>query len=91
MFGWRFEEYGDEYASYEDGRISGGFYRSDNVGSVKTGSVLVVFYREHLEESVEIVDELGGTIVRPIFEFPGGRRFHFTEPGGGEYAIWSDQ
>lgn len=33
---------------------------------------------------------LGGNIVKPIFAFPGGRRFHFTDPSGNEYAVWSD-
>jgi predicted enzyme related to lactoylglutathione lyase len=33
----------------------------------------------------------GGTIVKEIFSFPGGRRFHFTDPSGNELAIWSDK
>ena len=34
---------------------------------------------------------LGGEITKEIFQFPGGRRFHFREPGGGEFAVWSDR
>nr|MDQ3082782.1 VOC family protein [Gemmatimonadota bacterium] len=36
------------------------------------------------------VERLGGRITRAIFDFPGGRRFHFTAPGTGEFAIWSE-
>jgi predicted enzyme related to lactoylglutathione lyase len=33
----------------------------------------------------------GGRIVQEIFEFPGGRRFHFRDPSGNELAVWSDR
>ena len=48
-------------------------------------------YTEHLEELRDRTKTLGATITRDIFSFPGGRRFHFTEPGGSEFAIWSDK
>jgi predicted enzyme related to lactoylglutathione lyase len=32
----------------------------------------------------------GGTITKPIFSFPGGRRFHFADPAGNEMAVWSE-
>jgi predicted enzyme related to lactoylglutathione lyase len=51
----------------------------------------VVIYAADLESQERRVKQAGGTIVRPIFSFPGGRRFHFTDPSGNELAVWSDQ
>jgi hypothetical protein len=36
------------------------------------------------------VEAAGGEILQPIYAFPGGRRFHFAEPSGNEFAVWSD-
>lgn len=91
LFGWIFEDYGPDYSSFADGRIHGGFYRSESVASVQSGSVLVVFYRADLEAATARVRELGGEISKEIFSFPGGHRFHFRDPSGNEYAVWSDQ
>ena len=52
--------------------------------------VLLVFFSEDLERDVERVKELGGAISQEIFSFPGGRRFHFTDPVGTEFAIWGE-
>ncbi|MEL6384712.1 MAG: VOC family protein [Cyanobacteria bacterium J06626_18] len=91
LFGWQFEDYGADYTSFEDGRLSGGFFKAETTASVDRGSVLVVFYRENLETALTKVENLGGTITQAIFSFPGGRRFHFTSPSGNEFAIWSDK
>jgi uncharacterized protein len=87
-FGWSFEDYGPDYASFADGRLSGGFQTATDVSP---GGPLVVIYAADLEAMERKVRQAGGTIVRPIFSFPGGRRFHFTDPSGNELAIWSDQ
>ena len=58
--------------------------------SFDSGGVLVVFYHPRLEDVRERMIELGGKITQDIFAFPGGRRFHFIEPGGNECAIWSE-
>ena len=52
--------------------------------------MLVVFFSENLERDFDRVQQLGATISQPIFAFPGGRRFHFSDPNGNEYAVWSD-
>jgi len=88
LFGWEFQEWGDEYYSFKDGRLDGGLRKSD-VPAPATG-VLLVFYSEDLERDVIRVKELGGTISQDIFPFPGGRRFHFIDPLGTEFAIWSE-
>ena len=87
VFGWSFQDYGPDYTSFQDGRLSGGFQKEQ---SVKTGGPLVVIYAKDLEGVVSKVQSAGGTIVKPIFTFPGGRRFHFSDPNGNELAVWSD-
>jgi len=87
MFGWSFQEWGDDYMSFNDGCLDGGFRRSSDP-AVSTG-VLLIFYSEDLERDVERVKGLGAEICQEIFAFPGGRRFHFIDPTGNEFAIWS--
>jgi predicted enzyme related to lactoylglutathione lyase len=87
-FGWRFEDYGPDYASFSDGRLNGGF---QTAAEVRAGGPLVVIYASDLETMERRVTQAGGTVVRPIFSFPGGRRFHFSDPSGNELSVWSDQ
>jgi len=86
-FGWKFEDYGPDYTSFVDGRLAGGFTR-DLPGPVKT--LLVVIYASDLAAAQRNVESAGGKIVKEIFSFPGGRRFHFADPNGNELAVWSD-
>ena len=88
VFGWKFTDYGPDYTSFEDGRLSGGFTIE---GRVVRGGVLVVLYASDLKGIENSVRAAGGAIVREIFDFPGGRRFHFTDPNGNELAVWSEQ
>ncbi|HEY0968262.1 MAG TPA: VOC family protein [Opitutaceae bacterium] len=90
LLGWTFTDYGPDYVAFEDGRIAGGLYRSEQTAAVATGSVLVVLYACNLEASLQQARALGATISREIFSFPGGRRYHFIAPGSGEFAVWSD-
>lgn len=91
LFGWQFEDYGPDYCSFNDGRLAGGFRRADVSASPDNGSPLIVFYKEDLVAARARVEELGGTIRRDIFSFPGGKRFHFLDPNGNEYAIWAEK
>jgi len=90
VFGWSFVDYGPEYTTFSNEGINGGFYKSDLSVSTDNGSALVVFYSNNLEQTLSRIEAAGGTIIKPIFSFPGGRRFHFSDPNGNEYAIWSD-
>lgn len=90
VFGWTFTDYGPDYSAFSDQGVDGGFYRAEQAALSSQGAVLVVFYSEHLEQTLQKIEPAGGVIVKPIFEFPGGRRFHFTEPSGNEFAVWSD-
>lgn len=88
VFGWKFTDYGPEYVSFEDGRISGGFAK---VQAIPGNGALVVIYSSALTETQEAVVRNGGKITKPPFDFPGGRRFHFADPNGNELAVWSEK
>lgn len=90
-FGWSFVDYGPAYIAIENAGLDGGFYQSEKVVKPDSGSALVVLYSADLETAVDQVEAAGGNIVQAIFTFPGGRRFHFTDPNGNEYAVWSEQ
>lgn len=90
VFGWSCTDYGPEYASFSNAGIEGGFYKSDHSISTENGSVLIVFYSKELEKTQTKIEDAGGTIIKPIFSFPGGRRFHFADPNGNEFAVWSE-
>lgn len=89
-FGWQFTDYGPDYRAFSDGKLDGGFYRSDAHSSPQKGAVLVILYAGDLEATCDKVKQSGGVIVKDIFSFPGGRRFHFADPHGNELAVWSD-
>jgi predicted enzyme related to lactoylglutathione lyase len=85
-FGWSFTDYGPSYAAYSEG-LDGGF---DADASSGLRTPLVVVYAHDLEAMLAKVQAAGGAVVRPIFGFPSGRRFHFTDPSGNEVAVWSE-
>lgn len=90
VFGWFFVDYGPEYSAFSNAGLDGGFYKSELSASTENGSALIVFYSRELENTQSKIESAGGSIIKPIFSFPGGRRFHFTDPNGNEYAVWSD-
>jgi predicted enzyme related to lactoylglutathione lyase len=87
VFAWTFTDYGPAYTSFVDGRISGGFSADPESSRVP----LTVIYADNLEAMEQKVKAAQGRITKPIFSFPGGRRFHFTDPSGNELAVWSDK
>jgi len=89
-FGWSFVDYGPEYTAFSGAGLDGGFFKSDQSSLTSNGAALLIFYSNDLESTFTKVQESGGKIVKPIFSFPGGNRFHFTEPSGNELAVWSD-
>jgi predicted enzyme related to lactoylglutathione lyase len=86
-FGWTFTDYGPAYCEFNDGRLKGGLTTTAPVCAA--GGPLVILYADNLEDTVKRVEVAGGQIVKPIFSFPGGRRFHFADPDGYELAVWS--
>ncbi len=91
VFGWSFQDYGPEYSAFSNQGIDGGFYKSELSSSTSNGAALIVFYSNNLDATQIKIEKASGNIIRPIFSFPGGRRFHFTEPSGNEFAVWSDK
>ncbi len=84
-FGWKFVDYGPEYAAVDEG-LDGGCDAQDD--AIRTP--LPVLFASDLEGMAARVEAAGGVIVKPIFAFPGGRRFHFRDPAGNELAVWSE-
>ena len=85
-FGWTFTDYGPDYAAFNEG-LDGGF-DADGAEAIKTP--LVILYANDLEAMAARVAAAGGRLTKPIFSFPGGRRFHFADPAGNELAVWSE-
>jgi predicted enzyme related to lactoylglutathione lyase len=85
-FGWSFTDYGPTYCEFTDGRLTGGL---TTAGPVRPGGPLVILYADDLIETQARLERLGARIVKPVFSFPGGRRFHFQDPDGYELAVWS--
>lgn len=87
VFGWQFTDYGPAYTSFAkaDAGVDGGFTTETQSGRP---GVLVVLFSDHLEGTLDAVSRAGGRITRQIFDFPGGRRFHFHDPAGNELAVW---
>jgi uncharacterized protein len=85
-FGWAFTDYGPTYAALNNAGVDGGFQAEE-----AAAKPLVIIYSLDLEHSLEEVIAAGGVISAAIFDFPGGRRFHFTDPSGNELAVWSDR
>jgi len=90
VFAWPFQDYGPEYTSFSNSGIAGGFYKSELRARFEEGSALLVLYSKDLEDTHRKVRDAGGEIIKEIFSFPGGRRFHFIEPSGNEFAVWSE-
>ncbi|QJR20461.1 VOC family protein [Pelagibacterium halotolerans] len=85
-FGWRFTDYGPDYLGIEDAKLDGGISRAEGARKLP----LVILKAADLDAAEAAVRKAGGEITRQQFDFPGGRRFHFREPGGNEMAVWSE-
>jgi len=91
VFDWSFTDYGPEYMSFDEQGLVGGFYLSEKSSSREQGAALVIFFSDDLLSTQSKIESAGGTINIPTFTFPGGERFHFCDPNGNEFAVWSDQ
>ncbi len=89
LFGWEFQEWGPKYLSFSSAGIDGGFNGEDKT-PVQNPGVLVILFSDDLEASLASVKEVGASILRDIYSFPGGQRFHFADPNGNELAIWAE-
>lgn len=90
VFNWTFEDFGTDYTAFTNQGLNGGFFKSELASTTAQGGALIVFYSQNLAATQAKVEQAGGVISTPTFTFPGGRRFHFLEPSGNEFAVWSD-
>lgn len=89
-FGWTFTDYGPEYAGICDLAVEGGEIGGLRLAEdVHAGGPLVLLFSDDLDASVTSVLAAGGRIATGPYEFPGGRRFHFTDPSGNELGVWA--
>lgn len=92
VFGWSFQDYGPDYIAFNAGTggIDGGFYRAASMPEPAKTAPLIVIYASDLKTTEAAIVAAGGSIVVPTFEFPGGRRFHFSDGAGNVLAVWSE-
>jgi len=89
-FGWTFQDFGEGYTAFDGtAGLTGGFYQAEQVSKWANGGALIVLFSDNIEGTQSKIEQAGGKIVKPIFAFPGGRRFHFEEPCGNEFAVWA--
>jgi len=87
-FDWTFTDYGPTYTAFSESGLAGGFEKTENE---ITNGALIVLYHKNLVLIKNKIIEAGGKIIKDIFSFPGGRRFHFVDPSENELAVWSDK
>jgi uncharacterized protein len=84
VFGWTFQDWGDDYATVEGSGLEAGFNADP---ATRPRTPLVILESAALEATLARVEQAGGAITQPIFAYPGGRRFHFRDPQGNELAV----
>ena len=89
VFGWEFTDRGANYVSFSGTDVDGGF-NGEGGAQISAPGVLVVLYADDLPQKLMEVEKAGGEIIKPIYQFPGGKRFHFIDPNGIELAVWSE-
>ncbi|MEU1985110.1 VOC family protein [Nocardia sp. NPDC019395] len=90
-FGWEFNDYGPDYAGIR--RFDGSPGEAGGLApgtEVRRGGPLVLLYSDDLDTTLRAVGAAGGAVTEGPFDFPGGRRFHFTDPSGNELGVWSE-
>ena len=85
-FGWTFRDFGEQYAEISGAGLTGGL--NAITGEERPKAPLLIIETKELEQMLEKVQTAGGIITVPIFAYPGGRRFHFSDPGGNELAVF---
>ncbi len=85
VFGWQFTSYGEEYAAHEDSPCQ---FALNGTGEHDADVALPVIRVTDISDAYRSVVKAGGTITLEIFDFPGGRRFHFSDPEGQPMAVY---
>jgi uncharacterized protein len=87
-FGWTFADFGPDYSSMTTGDVDVGL---NGQPEDALAAPLPVIRVDDLEAALDAVTKAGGVIAKPIFSFPGGRRFQFIDPSGSELAVWQSE
>ena len=90
VFDWTFVDYGPDYVSFQGAGIDGGFIKREPHDTPVHFAPLIVLYSSDLAATEIAVRLEGGGVVVPTFEFPGGRRFHFSDGVGNVLGVWSE-
>jgi hypothetical protein len=92
VFAWSFQDWGPDYISFDaaSAGMNGGFRLKKPDETSGSAAPLVVLYSKDLKVTEAAIVAAGGAIVVPTFEFPGGRRFHFSDGVGNMLAVWSE-
>lgn len=88
VFGWSFQNWGDDYSDTKDSGLGSGINADP---AHRSSAPLPVIYVSDLEAARQRVIEAGGKLARDIFAFPGGRRFEYLDPAGNRLGVWSDK
>lgn len=88
VFGWQFSDYSPQYTCFSGAGIKGGFFQDPRTFNLAKGTPLLVIFSSDLKQTQLEVTNAGGEITKAIFDFPGGRRFHFIDPNGNEFGVW---
>jgi predicted enzyme related to lactoylglutathione lyase len=88
VFGWSFQDWGDDYSDTKDGGTAAGFSAAPEH---RPAGPLVVLFSSNLEAARERILKAGGKIAKEIISFPGGRRFEYVDPAGNRLGVWSDK
>ena len=88
VFGWSFQDWGDDYSDTKDSGTTSGFSAAS---AHRPAGTLVVLFTGDLEAARERVINAGGKIVKEIVSFPGGRRLEYVDPAGNRLGVWSDK
>jgi hypothetical protein len=90
VFGWTFQDWGPDYIGFAGAGMDGGFAKGEAHDGPAKFAPLVVLYSQDLKATEAAIVAAGGSITVPTFEFPGGRRFHFSDGAGNVLAVWSE-
>jgi predicted enzyme related to lactoylglutathione lyase len=84
-FGWSAQSFGDGYIEVRDAGVLGGL--NGDAGD-RPPTPVVGIRTDDIEAAQQAVVAAGGTITRAVYNYPGGRRFLFREPGGAELLVY---
>ena len=84
-FGWQFVDFGGTYTEVHGAGLLWGL-NADSAD--RSTAPLAVIRTKDIAKAAEDVVAAGGTITRPTYDYPGGKRFLFRDPTGAELGVY---